>query len=140
MADQDPMQQANDMNDLIAQAAQVQADLQKAQEEILATNVEGQAGNGLVKVTMTGGAELVDLQIDKSVVDPEDVDTLQDLVMGAFKEAHAAAGRLAQEKIGPLSQGMGGQGGPSLRMSSAATSSPHDTIKAVAPRWGCGLC
>ncbi|MDK2582316.1 YbaB/EbfC family nucleoid-associated protein [Corynebacterium yonathiae] len=114
MADQDPMQQANDMNYLIAQAAQVQADLQKAQEEILATNVEGQAGNGLVKVTMTGGAELVDLQIDKSVVDPEDVDTLQDLVMGAFKEAHAAAGRLAQEKIGPLSQGMGGQGGPSF--------------------------
>ena len=114
MADQDPMQQANDMNDLIAQAAQVQADLQKAQEEILATNVEGQAGNGLVKVTMTGGAELVDLQIDKSVVDPEDIDTLQDLVMGAFKEAHAAAGRLAQEKIGPLSQGMGGQGGPSF--------------------------
>lgn len=114
MADQDPMQQANDMNDLIAQAAQVQADLQKAQEEILATNVEGQAGNGLVKVTMTGGAELVDLQIDKSVVDPEDVDTLQDLVMGAFKEAHVAAGRLAQEKIGPLSQGMGGQGGPSF--------------------------
>ncbi|WP_296183265.1 YbaB/EbfC family nucleoid-associated protein [uncultured Corynebacterium sp.] len=114
MADQDPMQQANDMNDLIAQAAQVQADLQKAQEEILATNVEGQAGNGLVKVTMTGGAELVDLQIDKSVVDPEDVDTLQDLVMGAFKEAHAAAGRLAQEKIGPLSQGMGGQRGPSF--------------------------
>ena len=114
MADQDPMQQANDMNDLIAQAAQVQADLQKAQEEILATNVEGQADNGLVKVTMTGGAELVDLQIDKSVVYPEDVDTLQDLVMGAFKEAHAAAGRLAQEKIGPLSQGMGGQGGPSF--------------------------
>lgn len=114
MADQDPMQQANDMSDLIAQAAQVQADLQKAQEEILATNVEGQAGNGLVKVTMTGGAELVDLQIDKSIVDPEDVDTLQDLVMGAFKEAHAAAGRLAQEKIGPLSQGMGGQGGPSF--------------------------
>ena len=114
MADQDPMQQANDMNDLIAQAAQVQADLQKAQEEILATNVEGQAGNGLVKVTMTGGAELVDLQIDKSVVDPEDIDTLQDLVMGAFKDAHAAAGKLAQEKIGPLSQGMGGQGGPSM--------------------------
>ena len=114
MAEQDSTPQPNDMNDLIAQAAQVQADLQKAQEEILATNVEGQAGNGLVKVTMTGGAELVDLQIDKSVVDPEDVDTLQDLVMGAFKEAHAAAGRLAQEKIGPLSQGMGGQGGPSF--------------------------
>ena len=45
-----------DMNELIAQAAQMQADLQKAQEEILATNVEGTAGNGLVTVTMTGGA------------------------------------------------------------------------------------
>ena len=107
MADQDPMQQANDMNDLIAQAAQVQADLQKAQEEILATNVEGQAGNGLVKVTMTGGAELKDISIDKSVVNPDDIETLQDLIVGAFNEAHDAAGRLAQEKIGPLSQGMG---------------------------------
>lgn len=114
MAEQDSTPRPNDMNDLIAQAAQVQAELQKAQEEILATNVEGSAGNGLVKVTMTGGAELVDLQIDKSVVDPEDIDTLQDLVMGAFKDAHAAAGKLAQEKIGPLSQGMGGQGGPSM--------------------------
>ena len=115
----DPMSQANDMNDLLAQAARVQAELQKAQEEILAAQVEGTAGNGLVKVVMTGGAQLVDLQIDKSVVDPEDVDTLQDLVIGAFKEAHAAAGRLAQEKIGPLSQGMGqsqqGYDGPSFQ-------------------------
>ena len=114
MAEQDSTPQPNDMNDLIAQAARVQAELQKAQDEILAAKVEGSAGNGLVKVTMTGGAELVDLQIDKSVVDPEDIDTLQDLVMGAFKDAHAAAGKLAQEKIGPLSQGMGGQGGPSM--------------------------
>ena len=96
-----------DMNELLAQAAQMQADLQKAQEEILASEVVGTAGNGLVKVTMTGGAELQDVTIDKSVVNPDDVETLQDLIVGAFKEAHAAAGRLAQEKIGPLSQGMG---------------------------------
>ena len=107
MTENDPMQQANDMNDILAQAARVQAELQKAQEEILAATVEGTAGNGLVKVTMTGGAELQSISIDKSVVDPEDIDTLQDLIVGAFKEAHAAAGRLAQEKIGPLSQGMG---------------------------------
>ena len=101
------MQQANDMNEILAQAARVQAELEKAQKEILAATVEGSAGNGLVKVTMTGGAELQSISIDKSVVDPEDIDTLQDLIVGAFKEAHAAAGRLAQEKIGPLSQGMG---------------------------------
>ncbi|MDO5031826.1 YbaB/EbfC family nucleoid-associated protein [Corynebacterium sp.] len=103
----DPMQQANDMNELLAQAARVQAELQKAQEEILAATVTGTAGNGLVKVTMTGGAELKEVSIDKSVVDPEDVETLQDLIIGAFKEAHRKAGELAQEKIGPLSQGMG---------------------------------
>lgn len=100
--------QPADMNELIAQAARVQADLQKAQEEILASEVEGTAGNGLVTCTMTGGAELKDLKIDKSVVDSEDVETLQDLVIGAFKDAHQKAGELAQEKIGPLSQGMGG--------------------------------
>ena len=107
MTETDPMQQANDMNEILAQAARVQAELEKAQKEILAATVEGSAGNGLVKVTMTGGAELQSVSIDKSVVDPEDIDTLQDLIVGAFKEAHAAAGRLAQEKIGPLSQGMG---------------------------------
>ncbi|AKE38149.1 Nucleoid-associated protein [Corynebacterium camporealensis] len=100
------MTQPQDMNELLAQAAQVQAELQKAQEEILATTVEGTAGNGLVKVTMTGGAEVKDLSIDKSVVDPEDVETLQDLIVGAFHDAHEAAGKLAQDKIGPLSQGM----------------------------------
>ena len=114
MTENDPMQQANDMNEILAQAARVQAELEKAQKEILAATVEGSAGNGLVKVTMTGGAELQSISIDKSVVDPEDIDTLQDRIVGAFKEAHAAAGRLAQEKIGPLSQGMGGQGGPSF--------------------------
>lgn len=107
MTENDPMQQANDMNEILAQAARVQAELEKAQKEILAATVEGSAGNGLVKVTMTGGAELQSISIDKSVVDPEDIDTLQDLIVGAFKEAHAAVGRLAQEKIGPLSQGMG---------------------------------
>ena len=107
MTENDPMQQANDMNEILAQAARVQAELEKAQKEILATTVEGTAGNGLVKVTMTGGAELKDISIDKSVVNPDDIETLQDLIVGAFKEAHAAAGRLAQEKIGPLSQGMG---------------------------------
>src|SRR5690625_7197778 len=97
-----PENSTPDMNDILAQAARVQAELQKAQEEILATNVEGTAGNGMVTVTMTGGAELVDLKIDKSVVDPEDVETLQDLVFGAFKDAHENAGQLATENIGPL--------------------------------------
>lgn len=99
-----------DMQELIAQAARVQQDLARAQEEILQSKVEGSAGNGLVKVVMTGSTELVDLQIDPSIVDPSDIDTLRDLIIGAYKDAHEAAGRLAQEKIGPLSQSMNQQG------------------------------
>lgn len=100
-----------DMNELLAQAAQMQADLQKAQDAILATTVEGTAGNGLVKVTMTGGAEVKSIEIDPQVVDPEDVETLQDLVLGAFRDGHQKAGDLAQQKLGPLSQGMQGMPG-----------------------------
>ena len=100
------------MNDLIAQAAQVQADLQKAQEEILATNVEGQAGNGLVKVTMTGGAEITDIKIKPEAVDADDIESLQDLILAAYRDAHNQAGKLAEEKIAPLTGGAMGGGAP----------------------------
>ncbi len=118
MTTPDPQKQAFDMNELIAQASRVQAELAKAQQEILETNVEGTAGNGLVKVVMTGGADLVDLEIDKAVVDPEDIETLTDLIIAAYQQAHNKAAKLAEEKIGPLSQGMGqsqqGYEGPSF--------------------------
>ena len=96
-----------DMSQILAQAQEMQAKLQQAQAEILATEVTGEAGNGLVKVTMTGGGEVTNVVIDPQVVDPEDVETLQDLVTGAFQDAHKKAGDLAVEKMGPLSQGGG---------------------------------
>ncbi|GAB3944360.1 YbaB/EbfC family nucleoid-associated protein [Corynebacterium tapiri] len=97
-----------DMNELIARASEMQAQLQQAQQEILNTEVTGTAGNGLVSVTMTGGAEVKAVTIDPQVVDPEDVDTLQDLVLGAFRDAHQKAGEVAQEKMGPFSDAQGG--------------------------------
>lgn len=103
--------QQPDMNELIARATEMQAQLQKAQQEILETEVVGTAGNGLVTVTMTGGAEVKGISIDPKVVDPEDVETLQDLVLGAFQDGHQKAGDIAQEKIGPFA-GPDGQGGP----------------------------
>ncbi|MEY8210402.1 YbaB/EbfC family nucleoid-associated protein [Corynebacterium sp. MNWGS58] len=101
------MTQPQDMQQLISQAAEMQANLQKAQEEILATSLTGTAANGLVEVTMTGGAEVTDIKIDPQVVDADDVETLQDLILGAFQDGHRKAGELAKEKMGPLSQGMG---------------------------------
>ncbi|MCZ9309906.1 YbaB/EbfC family nucleoid-associated protein [Corynebacterium uberis] len=97
-----------DMQALLSQAQEMQAQLQRAQKEILASQVTGQAGGGLVSVTMTGGGEVTDVAIDPKVVDPEDVDTLQDLITGAFADAHQKVGALAEEKMGPLSQGLGG--------------------------------
>lgn len=100
--------QQPDMNELIARASEVQAQLQKAQQEILETEVTGTAGNGLVTVTMTGGAEVKAVTIDPKVVDPEDVETLQDLVLGAFQDGHRKAGEIAQQKIGPFAGPDGG--------------------------------
>ncbi|WP_018117902.1 YbaB/EbfC family nucleoid-associated protein [Corynebacterium mastitidis] len=97
-----------DMQSILQQAQQMQLQLQQAQKEIMATDVSGTAGNGLVTVTMNGGGEVKDVQINPEVVDPEDVETLQDLITGAFADAHKKVGQLAEEKMGPLSQGLGG--------------------------------
>lgn len=97
-----------DMQSILQQAQQMQLQLQQAQKEIMATDVSGTAGNGLVTITMNGGGEVKDVQINPEVVDPEDVETLQDLITGAFADAHTKVGQLAEEKMGPLSQGLGG--------------------------------
>ena len=97
-----------DMSQILAQAQEMQAQLQAAQQEILATTVVGNAGNGLVTVTMAGNGEVSAVTVDPKVVDPEDVETLQDLLLGAFKDAHNKVANVAEEKMGPLSQGMGG--------------------------------
>ncbi|QGU06237.1 Nucleoid-associated protein [Corynebacterium occultum] len=98
-----------DMSQLLAQAQQMQAQLQQAQQEIIASTVVGEAGNGLVSVSMSGGGTVSEIKIDPKVVDPEDIETLQDLLTGAFNDAHQKVADLAQEKMGPLSQGMGGE-------------------------------
>ena len=107
-----------DMNEIIARAAEVQAQLQKAQQEIVDAEVTGTAGNGLVSITMTGSDVVKDIKIDPQVVDPEDVETLQDLILGAYQDAHAQAGKIAEEKVGPFTQGglpgMGDGGLPGL--------------------------
>ena len=94
-----------DMQELIRQAAEVQQALQQAQQELLSTTVTGTTGGGLVTVVMTGGAEITDLQIKPEAVDADDVETLQDLILAAYRDAHNKAGELAQEKIGPLTGG-----------------------------------
>jgi DNA-binding YbaB/EbfC family protein len=85
----------------------MQQQLIEAQEKLAATEVRGQAGGGLVQVTTKGSGEVVAVSIDPRVVDPDDVETLQDLIVGALADASAQVARLAQDRLGPLAGGLG---------------------------------
>jgi hypothetical protein len=97
-----------DMAQLLKQAQQMQQQLVAAQEELARTEVTGTAGGGLVSATMTGDGELTALTIAPAAVDPEDLETLQDLVVAAVRDASRAASELAAQKMGPLAGGLGG--------------------------------
>jgi DNA-binding YbaB/EbfC family protein len=100
------------MSALLAQAQQVQQQLMEAQETLANAEVHGQAGGGLVQVTMKGSGEVIGVAIDPKVVNPDDIETLQDLVVGAVKDAAQQVTLLAQSKLGPLASGLGGLGLP----------------------------
>ncbi len=102
------------MQQLMKQAQKMQEQLEAAQAELAITEVTGHAGGGLVTATVTGSGELRSLTIDPTAVDPDDVETLQDLVVAAVRDANRAATELANEKMGPLSGGLGGLGLPGL--------------------------
>ena len=100
-----------DLQMIMQQAQKMQEQLIAAQSELASAEVTGQAGNGLVQVTMTAAGEVRAVRIDPQVVDPDDVDTLQDLVVGALQDAASAAQQLQAEKMGPLAGGLGGDAG-----------------------------
>ncbi|KAB7752691.1 hypothetical protein MMUC44124_25970 [Mycolicibacterium mucogenicum DSM 44124] len=100
------------MSALLAQAQQMQQQLMAAQESLATSSVTGQAGGGLVKVTMMGSGEITALTIDPKVVDPDDIETLQDLIVGALGDASEQVTLMAQQRLGPLAGGMQGMGLP----------------------------
>jgi DNA-binding YbaB/EbfC family protein len=100
-----------DMAALLQQAQQMQQQLVAAQEELARTEVTGSAGGGLVSATMTGTGELTAVTIAPAAVDPDDLETLQDLVVAAVRDASRAAAQLTAERMGPLTGGLG-PGGP----------------------------
>ena len=102
------------MQQLMKQAQQMQQQLMAAQAELAQSEVQGSAGGGLVSATMTGSGELLSLTIDPKAVDPDDVETLQDLVVAAVRDAARARPRPAQERMGPLTGGLGGLGLPGM--------------------------
>jgi DNA-binding YbaB/EbfC family protein len=98
------------MQMILQQAQKMQQDLMSAQAELAEAEVTGQAGGDLVTVTLSGSGEIRSVTIDPKVVDPDDVETLEDLIMGAMTEAHQALQELTQQKMGPLASTLGGPG------------------------------
>jgi DNA-binding YbaB/EbfC family protein len=94
------------MGNLQRMAMQMQQDMARVQQELETMTVEGSAGGGVVKATVTGKQELVGLVIDPSAVDPADVEMLQDLVMAAVNDALRTAAQLAEQKMGAVTAGL----------------------------------
>ena len=92
------------IGNLMKQAQEMQANMQKAQEEIAQMEVTGEAGGGMVKVTMTGKHELVKVEIDDTIMD--DKEMLEDLFAAAVNSASRRVEEVTQEKMGGLTAGM----------------------------------
>jgi DNA-binding YbaB/EbfC family protein len=91
---------------MLQQAQQLQAQLMKAQQELANLTVEASTGGGAVTVTMNGQQAILSVKISPDVVDPEDVEMLEDLVLSAVKEAQAKAQEAAQKMMGGLTGGL----------------------------------
>jgi len=89
-----------DMNKLLQQAQQMQAQMAQAQEELAKEVVEASAGGGLVTVKATGAGEIREIKIDPKAIDPDDPELLEDTVLAAVNEALRSAQALAQSKLG----------------------------------------
>ena len=105
------MPQQPNLNQMMKQVQQMQAEMMKAQEELQSEVVEASAGGGMVTVKVTGGLEVQEIRIDPEAIDPEDADMLQDMVLAAVNEALRSAQELAASRMGAATGGLGGAGG-----------------------------
>ena len=112
------MEPQMDMQQLFAAAQQMQEQLMNAQQALADAEVTGTAGGGLVKATVNGQGELLDLTIEAAAVDPGDPEetaqTIADLVLAAVKDTYRAAEALQQQQMGPFAAAMQGGGMPGM--------------------------
>ena len=100
------------LQQMMKQAQKMQQQIAAAQAELAEAELTGTAGGGLVTVTVSGSGDVKSIKIDPKAVDPDDVETLEDLVLAAVHNANDAVRQLTEEKMGPVTGGMGGLGLP----------------------------
>jgi DNA-binding YbaB/EbfC family protein len=91
---------------MLKQAQQMQARMTEMQAKLAEIEVTGTAGGGMVQVTLNGKGEVKKLKLDKSAVDPNETEVLEDLILAAFNDAKARADRLAAEEMEKLTGGL----------------------------------
>ncbi|MFO7292929.1 MAG: YbaB/EbfC family nucleoid-associated protein [Actinomycetes bacterium] len=100
------MNRPPDMRQLMKQAQKMQEQLAVAQQELASRRFEGTAGGGVVTAVVSGAQELLEVEIDPSVVDPDDTEMLQDLIVAAVNQAMKAAVDAAGDQLGGLTGGL----------------------------------
>lgn len=95
------------MNNIMKQYQRMQRKLEETQEELAKKEYTGQAGGGAVKATVTGAKVLTKLELDKDAVDPEDVETLEDMIVATVNQALESADEDSQSQMGKLTGGLG---------------------------------
>jgi DNA-binding YbaB/EbfC family protein len=103
-----------DLNALMKQAAEMQAQLAKAQEEAAQETVQASAGGGMVTVTVSGALEVKEIRIAPEAIDPDDPELLADTIVAAVNEAIRSAQSLMESKVGGMMGGLGNLGLPGL--------------------------
>jgi len=94
------------MGNLMKQAQQFQAKMAKMQEELGEKTIEASAGGGMVTVVANGRQEIISINIEPEVIDPDDAEMLQDLVLAAVNDALSRAKNMMNEEMGKLTQGL----------------------------------
>ncbi|WP_046176595.1 YbaB/EbfC family nucleoid-associated protein [Domibacillus indicus] len=94
------------MQNMMKQMQKMQKQMQQAQEELAEKQFEGTAGGGMVKVTLSGQKQVTDVQIQEEVVDPDDIEMLQDLVLAAVNDALKKVDDETNQTMGQFTKGM----------------------------------
>jgi DNA-binding YbaB/EbfC family protein len=102
-----------DLNAMMKQVQQMQAEMSEAQEKLKDEVVEASAGGGMVKAKMSGDLRLIEIEISPEAIDPDDAELLQEMVVAAVNEAVRSAQELAASRLGGIA-GAGGLGGLGL--------------------------
>ncbi|MGG3451976.1 YbaB/EbfC family nucleoid-associated protein [Domibacillus aminovorans] len=100
------MMRGGNMQNMMKQMQKMQKQMQEAQEELAEKKFEGSSGGGMVKISISGQKEIVDVQIKEEVVDPEDIDMLQDLILAAVNDALKKVENETNQRMGQFTKGM----------------------------------